>query len=305
MTISSKLIREVDSARYQADLLRITGIRPPGTPHWRVVQNLCADRLRHLGYSVELQHYGTGVNVIGRRDGVRKPSEQVLLSAHYDGTPDCPGADDNATGVAGVLEAARVLAMQEHDRTLVVACWDEEETGLIGSDAYAVRARERGDDIKITYVFEMIGYRSDAPGSQTLPAGLDLAFPKQVRQIRNNESRGDFIAVVRDEKLSSAQAVAHFEYVGEKVGLPVVTLPLTKVQKNSAAFSDLRRSDHASFWQAGFPALMVTDTANFRNTHYHCGAGPDTADRLDAEFAAKIIRATVGSVAQMLRCPHA
>lgn len=297
----SPLLREVDQARYQADLLRVTGARPPGSAHWREVQALCAQRLESLGYAVERHRYATGENVIGVRAGARAPKEQVILSAHYDGVPDCAAADDNASGVAGVLEAARVLALRPHDRTLVIACWDEEERGLIGSEAYAARARARGDDLKAVYVYEMIGYRSAAPGSQTIPAGFGLLFPKQVERIGDNGNRGDFIAVVSDG--ASQAAAAHLERVGEAQGLPVVTLPVPENLKNSPILQDLRRSDHASFWAASFPAMMITDTANFRNTHYHCSGGPDNAERLDGAFAALVIRATVGSALELLKAP--
>ena len=93
-----------------------------------------------LGYTVEREAYGTGVNVIGVLDGTSAPAEQVVISAHYDSVANCPGADDNGSGVAGVLEAARVLSTSQHKRTLVVACWDEEEKGLIGSSAFVARA---------------------------------------------------------------------------------------------------------------------------------------------------------------------
>lgn len=297
----TNLIREISRSCYQEGLELVTGARPPGSPHWYRVQSLCAQRLEALGYVVERHRYGTGENIIGRRAGTRNPTEQVVVSAHYDGVPGCPGADDNASGVAGVLEVARVLAMQEHDRTLVIACWDEEETGLVGSGVYAERARERREDIRSAYVFEMIGYRNSAVDSQKLPPGFELAFPEQVKQIRSGGNRGDFIAVVVDERADSRCAAAHFARVGHDVGLSVVVLALSRTQKNHEMFSDLQRSDHSSFWASSYPALMITDTANFRNPNYHCGAGPDVVGDLDPAFSSMVLQATVGSVAELLR----
>jgi Zn-dependent M28 family amino/carboxypeptidase len=299
--MSTVKLSEVDQARYQRDLECITGARPPGSPHWRTVQNFCAKRLEALGYAVERHRYATGVNVVGKRLGTARADEQVLVSAHYDGVPDCPGADDNASGVAGALEVARLLATREHDRTLIVALWDEEELGLRGSQAYALRARMRGEAVRASYVFEMIGYRSDAAGSQRLPAGFDALFPQQAKQIRDNQHRGDFIAVVTDERAASRVAAAHLARVGRATGLPVVVLPLSEGQKRNPIFSDLRRSDHAALWLAEYPAIMITDTAEFRNTHYHCGEGPDTIDRLDAGFAALVIGAIASSAAELLK----
>src|SRR5690606_6446465 len=104
------------------------------------VQDLCADRLTELGYEVTLHNYGSGVNVIGRRPGATAPDEIVMVGAHYDHIDDCRGADDNASGVAAALEIARVLATVETQRTTMIACWDQEELGLIGSEAFVTAA---------------------------------------------------------------------------------------------------------------------------------------------------------------------
>src|SRR5205085_2928777 len=135
----------VDRAGFEADVISIAAPRTPRTPHWQAVQDLCADRFAALGYEVERHAYATGVNVIGVRTGTKLPAERIVVSAHYDSVPNCAGADDNGTGTAATLEVARVLSLQPHDRTLVVACWDEEERGLIGSSAYVARAKAAGD----------------------------------------------------------------------------------------------------------------------------------------------------------------
>ena len=108
----------VDLERYVADLEFIADVRVPGSPHWLAVQERCADVLELAGFDVSLQEYPTGVNVIGVRSG-REPA--LVLGAHYDHIPDCPGADDNASGVAGVLEIARVLGAAPLTRALIVA----------------------------------------------------------------------------------------------------------------------------------------------------------------------------------------
>jgi Zn-dependent M28 family amino/carboxypeptidase len=162
-------------ARLQSDVVLIAEPRPPGSTHWQAIQDLCADRFQQYGFEVERHQYATGVNVIGKRAGSTTPGEQVIISAHYDHIPDCPGADDNASGVAAVLETARVLAGAAFDRTLVLACWDEEEDGLIGSEAYATRAAQNNETIVSMVSLEMIGYRSDS-NSQTTPAGFNLLF---------------------------------------------------------------------------------------------------------------------------------
>src|SRR4051812_5098468 len=107
--------------QYAADVAFIQGERTPGSAHWQEVQDFCAKRLEDLGYEVERQTYGTGVNVIGLLRGASIPDEQVLISAHYDHIEGCAGADDNGSGVAAALDAARQLASKPRARTLVVA----------------------------------------------------------------------------------------------------------------------------------------------------------------------------------------
>ncbi len=292
----------VDRARYVADLEAIEGERPPGSAHHGEVRELVATRLAELGFTVERHDYGTGVNVVGVREGASLPEERVLVSAHYDHLEGCAGADDNASGTAGALEAARVLAMGTHARTLVVALWDEEERGLIGSDAYARRAAAAGETIVANLVFEMIGYRDTTPGSQTFPMGFELLFPRQVRQVEGNESRGDFVVLIADEARSAATVDA-FTRFAARVELPTVALVLDEGLVVSPVLGDLRRSDHAPFWEQGAPGVMIGDTANFRYARYHCAAGPDTSDQLDPDFSVAILQAAVGAAAEALAGP--
>jgi Zn-dependent M28 family amino/carboxypeptidase len=290
-------VDQVDRASYQADLTTIAGPRSPRTTHWQEVQDLCADRFAQLGYTVERQAYSTGVNVIGVKTGTKLPDERVIVSAHYDSVLNCPGADDNGTGTAGTLEAARVLAMQPHDRTLVVACWDEEERGLIGSKAYVARAKAAGDSIILALVFEMIGYRSEAPMSQKSDPQLELVFPDAGAQIMANDYRGDFLLVVNDE--TATAAVADMQAVAKDIGLPVVNLSLLAALTKS--LDALRRSDHAGFWDAGYPAVFVTDTADYRNTHYHCLQGTsDALADIDFDFAVQNVKVVVGAAVKAL-----
>jgi hypothetical protein len=296
---AAALLQCVDEQRYTDDLIAIALPRPPGSAHWQTVQDLCADRFEANGFAVERHDYGSGINVIGVLTGSSKPAERVLVSAHYDSVDaSCPGADDNGTGVAAVLESARVLAMGSFARTLVVACWDEEESGLVGSDAYAERAAGLGEQIHVALVYEMIGYVSHEPNSQELPFGFELVFPDLVAELAARDNRGDFIAIIDDE--SAAVSAARLSTYGDQLGLENSVIELAADQKSSALFGDLRRSDHASFWDRDYPAMFLTDTSEFRNSHYHCADGPDVVSDLDHGFSANVIRATVGAAADAL-----
>lgn len=270
--------------------------RAEDSEHRVAVRRFCGQRLSQLGFDVERQSIPElGItNVIGTLPG-RSP-ETVLVSAHYDSIRDCRGADDNASGVAGVLETARVLAQSRHQRTLVAACWDGEEIGRLGSKTYAQAAVESRMPIEVVYVYEMIGYTDPTPFAQTTPSGFSLLYPDQYAWLRDHRYRGDFIAWVYDD--DAQRFISDVTEAGEQLTLPVMELPVSNV--DSPYIEDLRRSDHASFWDAGIPAVMITDTAGFRNPNYHCLGGGDDPETLDYEFAVKVVRLTTRVVREAL-----
>lgn len=183
--------------------------------------------------------------------------EIVLLGAHYDSAPGSPGANDNGTGVAALIEVARLLARSKLRRTVrFVAFVNEEppwfETPQMGSRVYAAAARARGDRITAMLALETIGYFSEAPGSQHFPPGLGLLYP----------TVGNFLAVVGD--VNSQHLVGQItDALIAARQIPVESL---------AAFANtpgVSWSDHSSFWLHGYPACMLTDTALYRYPHYH------------------------------------
>jgi Zn-dependent M28 family amino/carboxypeptidase len=287
-------------------VLTVSGERPPGWSKWGAVQNNVADRLKATGFEVEEQVFDgladtagavhKGVNVIGRKKGRSKSEEVVILSAHYDHIPGCDGADDNASGVAVVLEAAKVLGQRSFDRTLILAFWDWEEWGLLGSTAYAQRERAKRTDIKLAISLDGVGFADHRPGSQQVPSGLDIVAPEIVKELEESGSLGDFIAVIGDT--DAEPFVSAYRKHGAARGLPVVGSGLSAMSR--LVLLDTARSDHASFWLAGFPAMLVTDTANFRNPRYHCYDGADTPDTLDYTFLARVASTTIDVVAESL-----
>jgi Zn-dependent M28 family amino/carboxypeptidase len=250
-----------------------------------------------MGFQVERHVYATGVNVVGTRAG-DKAEPTVLVSAHYDHIEDCPGADDDGTGVAAVLELARIFSTATYAGTLMLACWDEEECGLLGSKAYVALAKTRGTTISSMMGFEMLGYRSSAPNSQIMPASLESFYPQQAAQARANELRGDFIGLVYDQMgaLLGTRVGKH----ATAEGLPIMEFMVPAELKKSSLAADFRRSDHATFWDADIPAIMLSDTADLRNPNYHCKAGPDAVADLDMDFAVKVVRAAAGTLAETL-----
>lgn len=286
----------VDGPRTMDDLTLLAVPRGPGSAGWQAAQDRCAEVFEEAGFTVQTQDYGTGINVVGRKAGTSTSASAVVISAHYDSVPGCAGADDNASGVAGVLEAARVLGEGTWANDLVVACWDEEERGLLGSEAWVADAQDAKEDIALAWSLEMIGFSSSEPDSQTLPTGFEFLFPDAVAVVEANDWRGDFITFVGDE--GTAGTVNAFRtHAGD---VPVVDLVLSPEQVASPLLADLQRSDHASFWAAGYPAVMVTDTSEFRYAAYHCREGQDAVGKLDPDFVAASVRAVVGASAKVL-----
>ena len=196
-------------------------------------------------------------------------AEPVLVAAHYDSVPFSPGADDNASAVAVLLEAARAAARAQLNVAFVA--FNAEEEGLLGSKNFV-------DTSSITpsvvHVLEMVGYTDRRRGAQRRPLYLPIRLPDV----------GDFLGVI-----GSSKSGAEVERVRESarslsVGPRLLTLsPRFGVER---LLFDLLRSDHVPFWKRGIPALMWTDTANFRNPHYHRGS--DTPDTLDYPFMTRV-----------------
>ncbi len=291
----------VDQERLAADIQLIAKERVPGSAHWQSMQDLCRTRLEEHGFEVEVMSYATGVNVIGRRAGTDPAAGEVLVTAHYDHIAGCPGASDNAAGMAAAFEIARLLGSVSRQHTLVIACWDEEETGLIGSQAYSDAASAAGTAIEAMISLDTLGYFSTEANTQTLPSGLELLFADEVAEIENNGNRADFLAVISDA--SSATAVEKLVAHAASVGLKLSVLSVPENFKLNTATAQLRRSDHASFWANDYPGILLSDTGNFRNPSYHCFNGVDSPETLTMEFVRQTTQIALGAAADVLGTP--
>ncbi|MEJ2157735.1 MAG: M28 family peptidase [Desulfobacteraceae bacterium] len=200
----------------------------------------------------------------------------IVVGAHYDSAGALPAADDNASGIAGLIELARLVAVLTpgYRIMLVAFCLEEPpffNTVQMGSAVFARSLVDAGKKVRIMIALEMIGYFSDAPGSQAYPIPLlKLFYP----------TKGNFIAVV--DQLFSGRAREMKKIMRANSRIPVHSI------NAPAAIPGIDLSDHKSFWDQGYPAVMITDTAFFRNTAYHTAA--DTADRLDYARMAQVVR---------------
>jgi Zn-dependent M28 family amino/carboxypeptidase len=225
-------------------------------------------------------------NILGLKQGTDPGSEIFVLAAHYDSVENTPGADDNASAVAALLEIARCLETTQLKKSLLFAGFTLEEYGFVGSHYFLKQARNEKNRFCGMISLEMVGYCNPESASQTYPSYVDASkYP----------DTGDFIAVVGNEP-STALTHAIADRMAQAVpGLPVERLV---VPGRGDQFQEVTLSDHSPFWKNDIPAVMVTDTAFLRNPNYHQPS--DTLDTLDTEFIGKVVAATASFLAQHL-----
>jgi hypothetical protein len=235
--------------------------------------------LQAAGCTMQRQTYQVeGVdcwNVIGEVTGTKTPTEVVLVGAHYDSYRLTPGADDNASGTAALIALARRLAKSQPGKTLRFVAFTNEEppyfqNGTMGSLVYARACRKRNDNLVCVLSLEAMGYYTNEKNSQRYPPPLNLIYP----------STGNFIGVV-----------------GNVASRPLVHRVVASLRKHvdfpsqggavPDALPGVGWSDHWSFWQEGYQAVMITDTAVYRNPHYH--KSTDTPDKLNYDHLARVV----------------
>lgn len=260
--------------------------------------------LRGAGWTARREHFSGppgGWNVEALRDGAEPGT--IAVVAHHDTVAGAGGADDNGSGVAVVLEVARLLARCRLRRSVLLATVDLEETGrFTGAEALIARHANR---LAGAIVLESVGFVDSQPGSQRIPPGLGMLYPRQLRAARANGLAGTWTLVIyRSSSLALARAVtaalrapgdpAVALAIRDPADLPIIgrALPWTV-----PTVRHLARSDHAAFWRRGVPAICVTDTADLRNPHYH--RPDDRPATLDARRMADVAVATAFAVARL------
>ena len=256
-----------------------------------------AGRLVSAGWNVERHAFNAvspdirplrGINLIARRvsfDPHRLP--RFIVGAHVDSVPGSPGADDNASAVAALLELARLLPERfpaNPRLNLELVAFDLEECGMLGGEEHLHRLQSQNADLRGMVSLEMIGYCDERPGSQSLPRTLVGLYPHV----------GNFIGLIGNQ--NSVRLLSEFRTGMQRVPrLPVESL---LVPDNGNMLQATRLSDHSPFWDAGYAALMVTDTSFLRNPHYHLAS--DTPETLDMDFLARVTQGCLEAVLHIL-----
>jgi hypothetical protein len=268
-----------------------------GERHWWKYEILMAaekyvrDQLATTGLPVTDQPYDvmgkTVRNLIAQQRGVRRPEEIVVVGAHYDSISGTPGADDNASAVAGLLEIAHQLSKRKFQRTIRYVSFVNEEPPFykgqdMGSLQYAELCRQRNDNIVGMINLEMLGYYDDALGSQQ--------YPPLRKWEKHLPTRANFIVICSD--MASWRLLAKMAWgFRRSVKFPMLPSPSPR----SVAGPGM--SDNWSFWECGYPAVMVTDTSFLRNGNYH--AQTDRLKTLHIPAMTRVVKGTIGAVARL------
>ncbi len=243
------------------------------------------DHLKRAGARVEVQEYlveGRAYRNVRAELGPRKGA-RIVIGAHYDVDGELPGADDNASGCAALLEVARRLGQEELSTTVEFVAYSLEEppffsTQHMGSAVHANGLVESGQEVVAMICLEMVGYFVDEPDSQEFPVeAMKALYPNE----------GNFITVVG--RPADAELVGQIrDVMAETAPLPVVAL-VAPTMVTGVDFSD-----HRNYWAAGYSAVMITDTSFYRNPNYH--TAEDTPDTLDYERMEQVVEGVVAAV---------
>jgi len=254
----------------------------------RRARDMLVELTRSFGYQPVLQGPYGNVVISSGAPAVAGGRTYLLLGAHYDSVPGTPGADDNGSAMAVCLECARLIKDRAIPGVMIVF-FNREEDGLLGSEDFVANLDDAAP-IAEAHVFEMVGYTDRRPGAQRMPYGLSAMTP----------STGDFLALLANAQ-SNRVADELLKLAAIYVPQAPPTLALKMYLGIEKRFGHLNRSDHAPFWRAAIPTVMWTDTADFRNPHYHMES--DTPDALDYEFMAGVTRLALARVLDHTRSP--
>lgn len=293
----------VDEARLMAHVVAIAQPRYTDSQK-ETARSYIITKLTGFGLTPVEQRYNpaesgssllSGVNIVAELPGSDPSAGTIVLGAHYDTTPTSPGADDNGSAIATLLEAARLFSEQAATgqpalATLKLVFFDQEEqqidgSGLLGSLAFAQDANNTVG-IRGAVILDMVGYACHTDGCQTYPMRLPLPDLPET---------GDFLAVLGLQ--SQRGLIDTFVRSAQSSGPRVLGLPIP--EPTLKLFPDLLRSDHAPFWEKDIPAIFVSDTANFRNPNYH--TSQDTPDTLDLRFLQGSAQHIVDAIATLLQ----
>lgn len=299
----SDVLRHVDTAVIAANIRKMVGVRnyqsPSGEKKLDAAKEYVRQAFINNGLIVtEQTFYWDGKrhsNVVGILPGTLY-KDLYVLGAHIDTTSDSPGADDNLSGIAGMLEVMRLLSHYTFQYSIAFVAFDLEEYGSIGSMEYIRKSKEDNFNIQGAFNFDMIGYYSEKDSSQYFPPNLADIFPQAYETVSKDHFRGNFIVTISNEssiEISKLFASCIHTYTPNLKHVPL------QVKGKGEALPTLRRSDHAIFWDNDIPAINIGDGADTRYKFYH--SPQDLPDNLNYTKILQVVQATSATLSKVAK----
>lgn len=303
-----ELTRQVDSVRLKNLVSYIKGNRyyksKKGLEHLQEVKDTIENTFKSSQLPVTKQsgvyrNY-LGHNIMGKITGQHEPSKSYIVCAHFDCVKNSDGADDNASGVAGMLEIARILSQYNVSSSVNFIAFDLEEEGFLGSKQYVHHGGiGEGEQIEGVINFDMIAYYSNKPNSQHVPDDFDVLFPDVYQTLIKNDFKGDFVVNVANSKSDSLKMT--FERCARKYVSELKVISLV-AHGDGYYTPNLALSDHAVFWQANYRALHIGDGGESRNIYLN--SSKDVMQNLNFTFMRNVVQATLATIAELAQVTH-
>ncbi len=302
-----QIVDQVDTNRLKQNLQFIEGIRhrSTGNIHLQETRDSLSAIFNRYGLQTRVhsfQYLGnyTGKNIIGRKPGEGNVTRTYIVDGHYDTVSSSPGADDNGSSIAGMLEIIRIISGLPLGNSVEFIGFDLEEAGLSGSKAFVADGILSEEDIAGVINTDMIGYYTETPYSQTVPAGFELVFPDLYARLVADSFRGNFI--ISTANTNSRHLMVLFDTMATRY-VPELLVGSIQVPGNGELIQDSRRSDHAAFWDSGYYALHISDGAETRNPNYH--SPNDISSTVNYRFMSNITKAVLATLLELARPLHA
>jgi hypothetical protein len=305
----AELVDQVDTTRLRTELSTVVyGVRHSKKPdHINDVRAFIYDSFQKNNLQASKQDIDVsirkyrfiGQNIIGQIGGTQDEKRSFALTAHFDTQKDSPGADDNGSGVVGMLEAMRILAKYNFKYSIKFIGFDLEETGFIGSREYVAGGIRQDERIEGVINFDMIGYYSDKPESQAVPPGFDQLFPEACSTIAADNYRANFVINTSNEKSVGLSTV--FSNSAKKYVPALKVISLTAVH-NGRDTPQLAASDHVVFWVNDYQALHIGDGGETRNVNLDTKR--DVLGPINYTFISNIVKTSIATLAQLAEIQH-
>jgi hypothetical protein len=269
------------------------------------VRSMIRKSFTNAGMHLSTQYFRVknikGENIIGTIRSKKPGAKTLVIGAHYDTVEDSPGLDDNGTGISALMEMATILSKYSFDYNIKFVAFDLEEAinsipdaeGIEGSAAFVRDSLEKPSQVIGCINLDMIGYSTEIDSTQQFPAELKDVFPELYNRVEQNKFRGNFLLVISNEasaSMSQTLQSVNSEFVPQLISL------IVPVPGKGEMMPDFRRSDHANFWDKGYPAISLGDGAFSRNPHYH--SSEDQFDDINLFFFSSVTKLLLLTIAK-------